>query len=132
MVFSAISSKLSQTSSFLKSEADFIAPYSKNYSNRDLAYVPPSKVYVINEKGKISFPYTYNYTRQYIPELMQTIYKEDKSKKYFIKPLVFAEEYKILGFLPCKIHLFGVDKGGNIYLLGTDINGRDVFSRLPE
>ena len=110
--------------------ADFIAPYSKDYSNRDLAYVPPSKIYIINERGKLSLPYTYNYVRKYVPELMQTVYKEDKSKKYFIKPLVFGEEYKILGFLPCQVHLFGVNKGGNIHLLGTDINGRDVFSRL--
>ena len=25
--------------------ADFIAPYSNNYANRDMAYAPPSKIY---------------------------------------------------------------------------------------
>ena len=110
--------------------ADFIAPYSKDYSNRDLAYVPPSKIYIINEKGQLSLPYTYNYTRTYVPELMQTVFKEDRSKKYYLQPLVLREEYKILGLIPCDLHLFGVQKGGNIHLLGTDINGRDVFSRL--
>ena len=49
--------------------------------------------------------------------LMQTIYKQDRSKKYFIKPFING-------------HLFGVENGGKLYLLGTDINGRDVFSRL--
>ena len=29
-----------------------------------------------------------------------------------------------------KRHLFTTDKDGRIFLLGTDINGRDVFSRL--
>ena len=110
--------------------ADFIAPYSKDYSNRELAYVPPSKIYVINEKGHLSLPYTYNYTRTYVPELMQTVFKEDRTKKYYLQPLVLREEYKILGLVPCDLHLFGVQKGGNIHLLGTDINGRDVFSRL--
>ena len=110
--------------------ADFIAPYSKDYSNRELAYVPPSKVYIINEKGHLSLPYTYNYTREYVPDLMQTVYKEDKSHKYFIRPLTFGDKYKILGLVPCDLHLFGVPKGGELHLLGTDINGRDVFSRL--
>lgn len=97
--------------------ADFIAPYSSSYSDRDMSYAPPSKVYTINERGKLSLPYTYNYIREYEPALMQTIYKQDRSKKYFIKPFVNG-------------HFFGVKDGGKLYLLGTDINGRDVFSRL--
>lgn len=110
--------------------ADFIAPYSSTYSNRDMSYAPPSKIYTITEGGKISLPYTYNYIREYEPTLMQTIYKQDRSTKYYIKPFVKGESYKILGIIPCNIHLFGVRDGGYIYPLGTDINGRDVFSRL--
>jgi len=110
--------------------ADFIAPYSSTYSNRDLAYAPPSEVYTINEKGKLSLPYTYNYVREYDSELMQTVYKQDRSKKYFIKPFIKGEKYRFLGIIPTSRHLFGVEKGGEVHLLGTDINGRDVFSRL--
>ncbi len=110
--------------------ADFIAPYSSGYSNRNLSYAPPSKIYTINEKGKLSLPYTYNYVREYDENLMQTVFKEDKSTKYFIKPFAKAEGYKIAGIIPTHRHLFGVREGGEIHLLGTDINGRDVFSRL--
>lgn len=110
--------------------ADFIAPYSSTYSNRDMAYAPPSKIYTIDENGHFSRPYTYNYTREYNPQLMQTVFKQDRSKKYYIKILPKAEKYKFLGIIPTHRHLFGVQKGGQIYLLGTDINGRDVFSRL--
>ena len=110
--------------------ADFLAPYSSTYSNRDLSYAPPSKIYTINENGKPSLPYTYNYVRKYDPYLMQTVFKQDRSKKYFIKPFVKAEKHKILGIIPTHRHLFGVENGGEVHLLGTDINGRDVFSRL--
>lgn len=101
--------------------ANFIAPYSSSYSNRDKAYAPPSKVYTIDEKGMFSRPYTYNYIREFEPTLMQTIYKQDRTQKYYLKLLP-----KVGG----KRHLFGVQDGGELYLLGTDINGRDVFSRL--
>lgn len=110
--------------------ADFIAPYSSSYSNRDMSYAPPSKIYTITQDGKLSRPYTYNYIREYEPVLMQTIYKQDRTKKYYIKILSKAEGYKFLGLIPTHRHLFGVENGGQLYLLGTDINGRDVFSRL--
>lgn len=110
--------------------ADFLAPYSSNYSNREMSYTPPSPIYTINEKGKFSLPYTYNYTREFDSNLMQTVYKLDRSSKYFIKPFAKGETYKFLGIISTDRHLFGVREGGNLYLLGTDINGRDVFSRI--
>lgn len=110
--------------------ADFIAPYSNYYANRNLSYSPPNKIYTIDENGKFSFPYTYNYVRKYDANLMQTVYKQDRTQKYYIKIFSKGERYKILGLIPCNIHLFGVNNGGELHLLGTDINGRDVFSRL--
>ena len=115
---------------FLIAFADFFAVYKEDFSDRNMSYAPPSKIYTITEEGKLSLPYTYNYIREYEPVLMQTIYKQDRSVKYYIKPFAKGEKYKLLGIIPTDRHLFGVRAGGHIYPLGTDINGRDVFSRL--
>ena len=110
--------------------ANFIAPYSKDFSDRNQAYAPPSPVYTITEEGKLSLPYTYNYIRVFEPKLYQNVYQLDRSQKHYLRLFAKGEQYKILGIIPCSLHLFGTDEGGRFYLLGTDINGRDVFSRL--
>ena len=110
--------------------ADFIAPYTSGYSNREMSYAPPSKIYVIDENGKWSLPYTYNYKREFEPVLMQTIYKQDRSQKHYLKLFAKGEKYKFLGIISTNRHLLGTTDNGQLYLLGTDINGRDVFSRL--
>lgn len=110
--------------------ADFIAPYTKDFSDRTMAYVPPSKVFTIDENGKLSKPYTYNYVRTFNQDTLEIEYNFDRTKKHYVKFLSKGEPYKFLGLIPMKRHLFTTDADGRIFLLGTDINGRDVFSRL--
>lgn len=110
--------------------ADVIAPYSKDFSDRNQSYAPPSQIFTVTMDGTLSLPYTYNYKREYDPDAMQVDYKLDRSHKYFLKLFVRGEKYKFLGLIPCSRHLIGVEPQGRLYLLGTDINGRDVFSRI--
>jgi peptide/nickel transport system permease protein len=110
--------------------ADFIAPYTKDFSDRTMAYVPPSKVFTIDENGKFSKPYTYNYVREFDPITLEIKYNLDRTQKHYIKFFAKGEPYKFIGLIPMSRHLFSTDSNGRIFLLGTDINGRDVFSRL--
>lgn len=110
--------------------ADFIAPYTKDFSDRTMSYVPPSKVFTIDENGKLSKPYTYNYIREFDQNNLEIKYSLDRSQKHYIKFFSQGQPYKFLGLIPMKRHLFTTDTNGRIFLLGTDINGRDVFSRL--
>lgn len=110
--------------------ADIIAPYTKDFSDRTMAYVPPSKIFTIDENGKLSKPYTYNYKRDFDDADLKIVYKLDRSQKHYIKFFSKGQSYKFLGLIPMKRHLFTTDDNGRIFLLGTDINGRDVFSRI--
>ena len=61
---------------------------------------------------------------------MKIIYTLDKSEKHYVKFFAKGQPYKFLGLVPMKRHLITTDKNGRLFLLGTDINGRDVFSRI--
>ena len=110
--------------------ADFIAPYTKDFSDRTMAYVPPSKIFTIDENGKFSKPYTYNYKREFDSEDLKIIYTLDRSKKHYIKFFSQGQPYKFLGLIPMKRPLVTTDRDGRLFHLGSDINGRDVFSRI--
>lgn len=110
--------------------ADFLAPYSKEFSDRHRAYAPPSPVFTIDENGRLSKPYTYNYVRTFDPEEFKITYKLDRSKKFYLKFFSKGEKYKFLGLIPMKLHLVTVEPEGRLFLLGTDINGRDILSRI--
>ena len=110
--------------------ADFIAPYTKDFSDRSMAYVPPSKIFTIDENGKFSKPYTYNYKREFDSEELKIVYSLDRSEKHYTKFFSKRQPYKFLGLIPMKRHLVTPDNNGRLFLLGTDINGRDVFSRI--
>ena len=110
--------------------ADFIAPYTKDFSDRTMAYVPPSKIFTIDENGKFSKPYAYNYKREFDAQELKIVYTLDRSQKHYVKFFAKGQKYKFLGLIPMKRHLVTTDESGRLYLLGTDINGRDVFSRI--
>jgi len=64
------------------------------------------------------------------PESRRRIYVSDKATIYPIKLFVRGDEYKLVGLIKTNIHLIGVDEPGNLFLMGTDKLGRDMYSRI--
>lgn len=110
--------------------AGFLAPYAEDHSDRDLAYAAPTPVFVLDEQRHPSWPYVVTYERRFDPETYGFGFYPDYSHKYPLQFFVHGEPYRFLGLVPTDIHLFGVDTPARIFLLGTDFNGRDNFSRL--
>ena len=77
-------------------------------------------------------PFVYNYAYTLNPKTFQVMWAEDTSKMYPIKFFVQGSEYKILGLIPSNLHLFGVEEGGTVYMLGTDKMGRDLWGKACE
>lgn len=110
--------------------ADFLTPYSMDFNSPDLANSPPSLVHWRNENGQVCWPYVLAVERTTDMETFQQNYIEQKGATYPIEILTPGEPYKLLGLIPMNIHLFGVKKPGTLFLAGSDVNGRDNFSRL--
>ncbi len=108
--------------------ADFVAPYRYDNEDRKRPYLSPDKIRFRDEKGFSLRPFVFNRTTEL--DLGEWVEKLDRSKRYYIKFFVKGEKYKLLGIISCRTHLFGVEKPCRIRLLGSDWNGRDIFSRI--
>ena len=63
-----------------------------------LKYDSVDNEYVFAEHALIegNWENTYNYIREFEPSLMQTIYKQDRSQKHYLKFFAKGEKYKFL------------------------------------
>lgn len=113
--------------------ADFFSPTSIYEIDLKASFIPPQQLHFIDEEGNFHLmPFVYNMVYTLDPKTFQVMWTEDKSKMYEVRLFKKGWEYKILGFIPSDIHLYGVDEGGSIYLLGTDKMGRDLFGKECE
>jgi len=110
--------------------ADPVTPYSMYFNDPDIANAPPTIVHFEDAGGRLTWPYVYRVERRFDPMTYRQNYSEITDKQYPIKLFIKGEDYRIFGLIPGDIHLFGVDAPARIFLIGSDINGRDNFSRL--
>jgi peptide/nickel transport system permease protein len=112
--------------------ADFLAYADPNTSEAQRSLMPPQPIYFFD--GWRFSPHVYAVKGRRDPMTFKRMYQTDANQKIPIRFLVRGFEYKFLGLIPTNIHLLGVDEGfgaeKTIFLLGTDVQGRDLWSRL--
>ena len=110
--------------------ADFLAYADPNVSEAQRGLMPPQRVYWFDE-GRFG-PYVHGVTGVRDPATFKRVYRPDPSQKVPVRFFAKGFEYHFLGVIPMSRHLIGVDgdAGKTVFLLGTDVQGRDLWSRL--
>ena len=113
--------------------ADFLAVAEPKLSEAKRGEMPPQGIHLTFD-GINPQLYVYGTKGVRDPKTFKKVFKPDQTVRVPIRLFAKGYEYKLLGFIPLDRHLFGVNAPlkaeETIYLLGTDVQGRDVWSRL--
>src|SRR5207302_8144648 len=107
--------------------AGFLAPYDPVEQDRKSPYEPPVALHLMDANGQLHVRPVADSVR--LREGSFDQYENDTTELHPVKFFLNGARYRLLGFLPCRMHFFGAEDT-RIYLLGTDAYGRDQFSRL--
>ena len=110
--------------------ADFFCPHDFERTDLKQTNTPPPRVHFVDKDGRFHLrPFVYNLMIDYDPNTFAPIWTEDTSRRFPIYFFVKTWPYKFFGLFTTRLHLFGVEEGGTIYLLGTERLGRDLWGR---
>jgi peptide/nickel transport system permease protein len=106
----------------------FFAPYDYSEQNRELPFSPPTRLHFIDSAGRFHLmPFIHPFRAS---EDGSAPYVEDQARAYPLHLLKDGAPYRVLGLWTARLHLFGVEQPGRIFIFGTDDFGRDELSRM--
>ena len=111
--------------------ADFLATVDPHDTDAKRSYIPPTSIHWFDD-GRFA-PHVYGLKGVRDPRTFKVVYTPDPNEKRFLGLFVRGYGYHLFGFIPTERHLLGVTNGraqDGLFLLGTDLLGRDVWSRL--
>ncbi len=116
---------------FFALAADFFAYADPDASEAMRSLMAPQPIHWVAD-GKFS-PYVNGIKGARDPKTFKRVYVPDPATRYPVRFFVRGFEYKWLGLIPSRFHLIGVEgaeAGETLFVLGTDMQGRDLWSRL--
>lgn len=109
--------------------SEFLAPYNLHTRNINAIFAPPQSVHFFHE-GEFKGPFVYGTHYKLNLTKLRREYTENTSKIYKMNFFCRGDEYDFWGVTKGNLHLFCVEEGGTLFLLGTDRLGRDILSRI--
>ena len=111
--------------------APFLSPYDPTMAGRNKDYLngAPTVPMFCDKNGCSIRPFLHTIERERsLKTNFRWVETVNEDKRRYVEFFVTGSQYKLLGFIPANIHLFGASEG-SIHLFGTDASGKDIFSR---
>ena len=111
--------------------ADFLAYVDPNESEAQRSLMAPQPIHWFDQ-GRFA-PYVHPMKGMRDPNTFKRVYAPDLGTKVAVKFFGRGFGYKLLGFIESDLHLIAVEDAKaeeSLFLLGTDLQGRDLWSRL--
>ena len=118
---------------FVSLFANFFAYADPQESDAQRSLMSPQPIHWVDKDSGSFGPHVYAFKGMRDPITFKRMYALDMTKKIPVTFFGLGEPYNLFGFIPTDRHLIAVEgakAGESLFLLGTDTQGRDLWSRL--